>query len=80
MHFQTHTSETLLPSKCQAEAASRFTWHRSRPSLKTIAQTFIALSVSAMLPTAHAEVPMELCKVLRNFVESIPPNSEQEFT
>jgi hypothetical protein len=33
-----------------------------------------------MLPTAHAAAPMELCKMLRNFVESIPPNSGQEFT
>lgn len=40
----------------------------------------IALSVFAMLPTAHAAAPMELCKLLRTFAESIPPNSEQEFT
>ncbi|WP_160329642.1 hypothetical protein [Lysobacter capsici] len=48
--------------------------------MKTIAQTFIALSVSATLPTAHAAAPMELCKALRDFAESIPPNSGQEFT
>jgi hypothetical protein len=33
-----------------------------------------------MLPMARAAAPMELCKVLRDFVESIPPNSEQQFT
>ncbi|QWF16911.1 hypothetical protein [Lysobacter capsici] len=48
--------------------------------MKTIAQTFVALSLSAMLPTAHAAAPMELCKLLRSFAESIQPNSEQEFT
>lgn len=48
--------------------------------MKTIAQTMIALSLFAMLPTAHVAAPMELCKLLRTFAESIPPNSEQEFT
>ena len=48
--------------------------------MKTIAQTMIALSLFAMLPTAHAAAPMELCKLLRTFAESIPPNSEKEFT
>lgn len=48
--------------------------------MKTIAHTMITLSLFAMLPTAHAAAPMELCKLLRTFAESIPPNSEQEFT
>ncbi|WP_152670197.1 hypothetical protein [Lysobacter capsici] len=48
--------------------------------MKTIAQTLTALSLSAMLPTAHAAAPIELCKILRSFADSIPPNSEQEFT
>lgn len=48
--------------------------------MKTIAQALIALSLSAMLPPAHAAAPTELCKVLRSFVESIPPDSKREFT
>lgn len=48
--------------------------------MKTIAKTLIALSLSAILQPARAAVPMELCKILRSFAESVPPNSEQEFT